>query len=390
MAIIVKKFGGTSVGSIDKIKRIADHILNDIKEGDNIVVVVSAMGKTTDHLFKLAYEITEYPNQREMDMLVTAGERITMALLSLSLQKLGIQSISFTGSQSGIITDNSHGNAKILTVNAYRIPQEFKKNKVVIVAGFQGVSLEKEITTLGRGGSDTTAVSLACFLDAKICEIFTDVSGVFTADPRIVNNARKLEKISYEEMLYLTFSGSKVLHSRAAEFAYKYKIPVEVKSSFENIEGTMIEHKMESSTVNAISNKDEIVIFNVDFKNSDIPAFTTEIFDIEVKVSSSNNMKTGVFYIEKKYLKKFISEIKEHNLSYKQDSITFCVINMLGYRICKDIMFFANLNKDLTEIYKKTYLIKNQGIGVQILVEQTDATEIIQFLHKKYILSESI
>ena len=240
MGIIVKKFGGTSVESIDKIKKIAEHIASVKNDNDDIVVVVSAMGKTTDQLFALAYEITKHPNQREMDMLLTAGERITMALLSLALKDLGIQSISFTGSQSGIITDNSHGNAKILSINAFRISEELKKKKVVIVAGFQGVSLEKEITTLGRGGSDTTAVALACFLKADKCEIFTDVSGVFTADPRNVKNVKKIDKISYEEMLYLTLTGSKVLHSRAAEFAYKYQIPLEIKSSFESVSGTEI------------------------------------------------------------------------------------------------------------------------------------------------------
>ncbi|MCK9332781.1 MAG: aspartate kinase, partial [Candidatus Cloacimonetes bacterium] len=189
MAIIVKKFGGTSVGSVELIRSIAKKLAKAYRHGDQLVLVVSAMAKTTDNLFSLAYEITKHPSRREMDMLLTAGERISMSLLSLSLLEEGISSISFTGSQSGIITDDHHGNAKILKVNAFRIHEELAKEKIVIVAGFQGVSINKEITTLGRGGSDTSAVALACYLGADKCEIYTDVEGVYSADPRIVPHA---------------------------------------------------------------------------------------------------------------------------------------------------------------------------------------------------------
>lgn len=391
MKIVVKKFGGTSVGSIEKIKKIAEHIAIE-KNSDNfldrqIVVVVSAMEKTTDNLFKLAYEISSHPNQRELDMLVTAGERITIALLSLALQEQGLHSISFTGSQSGIITDNSHGNAKILTVNAFRIPKELDQDKIVIVAGFQGVSLEKEITTLGRGGSDTTAVSLASYLRAEVCEIFTDVQGVFTADPRIVENVEKINKISYEEMFYLTLTGSKVLHSRAAEFALKYSIPVEIKSSFDNCEGTMIDHNMEASFIKAISHKDNLLKFIIKgMDNSEIllPDFKTEIFDMEYE------SERFVCFVESKYKDQITEEILHANLDYKCENVVYSVINILGYRICKDINFLNSLNKQMKKVCKNDYIIRNQGVGVSMIVNSLDFNELLQLLHRKYILSEQV
>ena len=388
MNIIVKKFGGSSVGSIDKIKKIAENIAleKDKQTADTqFVVVVSAMEKTTDKLFDLAHQISAHPNQRELDMLVTAGERITIALLSLALQEKGIQSISFTGSQSGIITDNSHGNAKILTVNAFRIPQELSKNKLVIVAGFQGVSLEKEITTLGRGGSDTTAVSLACYLNAQKCEIFTDVKGVYSADPRIVKDAIIIKNLSYEEMLFLALTGSKVLHSRAAEFAQKYNIPLEIKSSFENCEGTMITQHMEESYVKAISHKDCLKKITItENKKLNLPYFKTEIFEMEYYDNKS------LFFIDSKYEQQFVDEILDCELQPVTDTELYAIISLLGYRICKDIQFFNNLKKLLDDTCKENFIIKNQGIGVSIVLNSKDFNQIIQVLHKKYLISECV
>ncbi len=388
MNIIVKKFGGSSVGSIDKIKKIAENIAleKDKQTADTqFVVVVSAMEKTTDKLFDLAHQISAHPNQRELDMLVTAGERITIALLSLALQEKGIQSISFTGSQSGIITDNSHGNAKILTVNAFRIPQELSKNKLVIVAGFQGVSLEKEITTLGRGGSDTTAVSLACYLNAQKCEIFTDVKGVYSADPRIVKDAIIIKNLSYEEMLFLALTGSKVLHSRAAEFAQKYNIPLEIKSSFENCEGTMITQHMEESYVKAISHKDCLKKITItENKKLNLPYFKTEIFEMEYYDNKS------LFFIDSKYEQQFVDEILDCELQPVTDTELYAIVSLLGYRICKDIQFFNNLKKLLDDTCKENFIIKNQGIGVSIVLNSKDFNQIIQVLHKKYLISECV
>ncbi|MCL1826518.1 MAG: aspartate kinase [Candidatus Cloacimonetes bacterium] len=391
MGIVVKKFGGTSVESTEKIKRIAKHLASTKK--DKIVAVVSAMGKTTNDLLNLAYQITQNPNQREMDMLVTAGERITMALLSLSLQEQKKSSISFTGSQSGIITDNSHGNAKILAINPVRIPVELKKGKIVIVAGFQGVSLEKEITTLGRGGSDTSAVALACFLGADKCEIFTDVDGVYTADPRYVKNAQKLQTISHDDMLYMTYAGSKVLHSRAAEFAHKYNIPVEIKSSLNFKEGTMIKKMskeksqtpkndiVECSTVCTMTHKENILVFEVSFPDNKLPYITTEIFDMEL---SEGFYK---FYIEKRFETAFLAQVGIPEKDMEQNP-EYCVINLLGYRICRDYAFFMELNELLKKKCKQEFSIKNQGIGVQIMVNQAEASKVIKFLNNKYIQRE--
>ena len=386
MSIIVKKFGGTSVESIEKIKRIADHLAFEKEKGDDIVVVVSAMGKTTDALFKLAYEIIEHPDQREMDMLLTAGERITMALLSISLQKLNIKSISFTGSQSGIITDNSHGNAKILTVNAFRILEELKKGKIVIVAGFQGVSVQKEITTLGRGGSDTTAVAIASYLNAHKCEIFTDVDGVFQLDPNRFDNAKKIDKLCYEEMLFLAYSGAKVLHSRAAEFAYKYKIPLEVKNSNSvetrdnmsiNNEGTMINDFNENSEIKAVSIKDNILIYDITIPENNLPLFSTEIYDIEI--ISPYFAKA---YISANNKQQFILEMKNNNIDYTSNEALYTVINLLGYRIHKDIAFINLLYKKLKEICKDTFSIKNQGIGIQICVTNVDSENVTKNINQ--------
>lgn len=239
--LIVQKFGGTSVGSPERIHQVADRISERHQKGDRVVAVVSAMGATTDQLTELAKQITDRPSRREMDMLLTAGERITMSLLSMALNTRDVPAISFTGSQSGIITDTRHSLARILEIRPIRIGPELEKGKVVIVAGFQGVSREKEVTTLGRGGSDTTAVALALGLEADNCEIFTDVPGVMTADPAIVPKSRLLERISWDTMLELSCCGAGVLHSRAVELARRKRVPLEVRSAFNQRRGTMVE-----------------------------------------------------------------------------------------------------------------------------------------------------
>jgi len=263
MAMIVKKFGGTSVGSIGLIKNIAEKIAAQKREEDSLVLVVSAMAKTTDELWNMAHSVSARPNRREMDMLLTAGERISMSLLSFALQECGLEAISFTGSQSGIITDDHHGNARILNVNAFRINSELEKGKIVIVAGFQGVSQKKEITTLGRGGSDTSAVALAGYLKADKCEIYTDVDGVYSADPRVVEKPRLPRMVDHDTMLTLAYGGSKVSHPRAVEFALKYHIPVEIKSSFSFQPGTMLsnrtEQNMELRAIDAIAHKEDLL-----------------------------------------------------------------------------------------------------------------------------------
>ncbi len=240
MALIVQKYGGTSVADPDRIRAVADHIAFTRGHGNDVVVVVSAMGKSTDNLIKLANDVSSTQPGRELDMLLTTGERVSMALLCMALADRDIEAMSFTGSQVGIITDTSHGKAKILEVRGDRVRDALAGGRVCVVAGFQGVSTAKEITTLGRGGSDTTAVALAAALDADSCEIYTDVTGVFSADPRIVPQARRLGRVSFDEMLEMAGSGSKVLALRSVEFARNHDVPLHVRSSFTWEPGTWI------------------------------------------------------------------------------------------------------------------------------------------------------
>jgi aspartate kinase len=237
----VQKYGGSSVADADGIKRVAQRIVATRKSGDSVVVVVSAMGDTTDELVDLATQVSPLPPGRELDMLLTAGERISMALLAMAIANLGLVGRSFTGSQAGVITDSAHGKARIIDVTPGRIRGALDDGAIPIVAGFQGVSQDgKDITTLGRGGSDTTAVALAAALGADVCEIYTDVDGIFTADPRIVPGARRIPRISYEEMLEMAACGAKVLMLRCVEYARRYSIPIHVRSSFSNREGTWV------------------------------------------------------------------------------------------------------------------------------------------------------
>ena len=248
MALVVQKYGGSSVADADGIKRVAQRIVATRKAGHSVVVVVSAMGDTTDELQDLAAQVSPLPPGRELDMLLTAGERISMALLAMAIANLGLEARSFTGSQAGVITDSAHGKARIIDVTPGRIASALDEGAIPIVAGFQGVSQNgKDITTLGRGGSDTTAVALAAALEADVCEIYTDVDGVFTADPRIVRTARRIPWISYEEMLEMAACGAKILQLRCVEYARRYGMPIHVRSSFSNRTGTTISETNEET-----------------------------------------------------------------------------------------------------------------------------------------------
>jgi aspartate kinase len=255
LPLVVQKFGGTSVADPDRIRAVADHVARTRRQGADVVVVVSAMGKTTDELIRLANEVSHAPADREMDMLLTAGERITMSLLCMALIDLGMPAVSFTGSQAGIVTDTTHGKAKILEVRAHRLTQALDAGNVVVVAGFQGVSTAFDVTTLGRGGSDTTAVALAAALGASACEIYTDVAGVYTADPRLVPDARRLGQVSYEEMLDMAATGGRVLALRSVEFARNHGVAVHVRSSFTWEPGTWVreESSMEAAIISGVT-----------------------------------------------------------------------------------------------------------------------------------------
>jgi aspartate kinase len=256
MSLVVQKFGGSSVVDADRIRAVAEHIARTKRDGDDVVVVVSAMGKTTDQLIRLADDVSSVQPAREVDMLLSAGERISMSLLCMALAGLGVEATSFTGSQAGIITDAVHSRAKILEIRADRLEATLAGGGVPVVAGFQGVSIDRDITTLGRGGSDTTAVALAAVLGADVCEIYTDVSGVFSADPRVVPEAHRLARVSYEEMLEISASGGRVLMLRSVEFARNHQVALHVRSSFSWEPGTWVveeDASMEEAIVTAVT-----------------------------------------------------------------------------------------------------------------------------------------
>jgi aspartate kinase len=299
VSLIVQKFGGSSVADAESIKRVAKRIVATRKAGNEVVVAVSAMGDTTDELLDLAHEVTPLPAPRELDMLLTAGERISMALLAMAIKSMGYDARSFTGSQAGMITDARHGAARIVDVTPGRIREALDEGAVAIVAGFQGFNRDtKDITTLGRGGSDTTAVALAAALGADICEIFTDVDGVFTADPRVVPKAHKLDRISSEEMLELAASGAKVLYIRAVEYARRHGVTLHVRSSFNNNEGTIV-YNAETAKANGETVEEPIIAgVAADLSEAkvtvvgvpDIPGKAALIFKIVAKTNANVDM----------------------------------------------------------------------------------------------------
>ncbi|MBU4336747.1 MAG: aspartate kinase [Actinobacteria bacterium] len=282
MALIVQKYGGSSVADAASIQRVAARIVESRRAGDDVCVVVSAMGDTTDELIELAHTMTGTPPQREMDILLTAGERISMSLLAMAIDALGVKAKSFTGQQAGVITDEVHGKARIIDVTPSRIRTTLDKGQVAIVAGFQGVNpATNDVTTLGRGGSDTTAVALAAALKADVCEIYTDVDGVFTADPRIVPTARKLDRLGYDEMLEMAASGAKVLMLRCVEYARRYEVPVHVRSSFSTRTGTLVtkEQSMEQPIIAGVAHdrsEAKVTLVGV----PDVPGKAAHIFEV--------------------------------------------------------------------------------------------------------------
>jgi aspartate kinase len=310
LALIVQKFGGSSVGDADKIKHVAKRVIETQKAGNQVVVVVSAMGDTTDELMDLANQVAENPSPRELDMLLTSGERISMALLALAINAAGASSRSFTGSQAGIVTDAEHGNARIAEVTPDRIREALEEGDIAIVAGFQGFNREsRDITTLGRGGSDTTAVALAAALNAEVCEIYSDVDGIYTADPRQVPSARKLDSIDVESMLELAAAGAKILHIRAVEFARRHNVDLRVRSTFSNdpgtrvISGKLVGENMEESVVSGVAtdkSQSKIIVVGI----PDLPGKAAELFNVVAEAGANidmivQNTATGVDVTDK-------------------------------------------------------------------------------------------
>lgn len=400
--LIVQKYGGTSVGNIDKIINVAKRIVSYKKKGYEIVVVVSALGDTTDELVTLASRITASPSERELDMLISTGEQVSVALLAMAVHKLGVEAISFTGAQVGIVTDSSHTKARIIDVNAKRIREELKKGRVVIVAGFQGVNMDQEITTLGRGGSDMTAVALAKVLNARICEIYTDVDGVYTADPRLVKNAKKLDRISYEEMLELASLGAQVLQARSVEVASKFNITLHVRSSFSNKEGTLITREvkaMEEVFVSGVTlNKDEAKVTVCDVP--DRPGVAARIFgeiakqNINIDMIIQNVSRTGSTDVSftvmtgdldktLKLMKKVVKAIGAENVSFDRGIAKVSVVG-IGMRSHSGVA--AEMFKVLAKRKINIEMISTSEIKISCIVRKRKGEEAVRILHRAFNL----
>ncbi len=388
MSIIVKKFGGSSIKDIHRIKEVARRIVKEYKKGDQIVIVVSAMGDTTDELHSLAHRITPFPSEREMDMLLTAGERISMSLLSMALNNFGFRAISFTGSQSGIITTDDHCNARIKDIRAFRIKQELDRGKIVIVAGFQGVSENKEVTTLGRGGSDTTAVALACYLNADLCQIFTDVDGVFNADPGIVKNAKKFDKIDFQEMLIMAHLGAKLIHPRAVEFAKKHQIPVTICSSFNNNPGTLIygNDKMEEIKFKAITDKENLAVIKFSAQQEKLKHIielanqNNLTFEHWGQSNDSINIIANEKIAERIHLLLQDFDIKEITLEKGLARIA-----LIGKSFSQDFSIISKLYKVFTKNHINIKMLASENIAILIYVDKKDKEKTIELLYDNFV-----
>lgn len=403
--LIVQKYGGSSVADTDKIAKVADRIAKQKKRGYNVVVVVSALGDTTDSLIGLAQKITDSPSEREMDMLMSTGEQISVALLAMALHKLGLEAISFTGAQVGIITDASHTKAKIIDINSRRIESELKKGKIVIVAGFQGATISDDITTLGRGGSNLTAVALAKVLKASVCEMCTDVEGVYTADPRIVPKARKLSRISYEEMLELASAGAQVLQPRSIEVAKKFNVLIHIRSSFSEREGTIISKEvkaMEDIVVSGVAiNKNEAKITICDVP--DKPGIAARIFkriaeaNINIDMIIQNVSRTGYtdlsFTVMDRDLRKTLKTAAQVAKSIGasdvecNDNIAKLSIVGIGMRSHSGIAsrMFAALARNKINIE----MISTSEIKISCVINKKSAAKAVRAVHKEFKLSKA-
>jgi aspartate kinase len=403
MGLIVQKFGGTSVGSVERIQHVAQCVYEEKEKGNDVVVVVSAMGKSTDQLVNLAKEISSQPSKREMDMLLTTGEQVTIALLSMALNQKGLEAVSFTGWQAGIVTEPVHGNARIIKIQTESIDAQLSAGKVVIVAGFQGITENGEITTLGRGGSDTTAVALAAALKADTCDIYTDVTGVFTSDPRFIKNARKLLSVSYDEMLELANLGAGVLHPRAVEFAKNYNVSLQVRSSMERIEGTVIEEEatMEQNlVVRGVAFEDEITKISVlgltDSLTSLSTIFTTlaqNQINVDIIIQSTTEMGNAnlAFSIKSDDLQETISVLEDHKelLGYEQLSAEnkLAKVSIVGSGMISNPGVAAKMFEVLATNKIPIKMVSTSEIKVSAVVEERNMIRAVEVLHAAFELA---
>ncbi|MEI8285828.1 MAG: aspartate kinase [Actinomycetes bacterium] len=410
MALIVQKYGGTSVADPDRIKSVADHVAFTRKHGNDVVVVVSAMGKTTDNLLSLANAVSGVHPGREMDMLLTTGERISMALLSMALAGVGVDAVSFTGDQVGIITDDVHTKAKILEVKNDRMKAALAEGKVVVVAGFQGVSTSGEFTTLGRGGSDTTAVALAAALNADVCEIYTDVTGVFTADPRIAPQARKLSHLQFDEMLEMAGVGSKVLALRSVEFARNHNVPIHVRSSFTWEHGTWVsaeksqgENSMEEPIISGVvqdASESKVTVFGV----PDRPGISAALFEnlananINVDMIVQNTSKDGLtdisFTVPKADMKiaedivsRVATEIGAQGVTHDSE---IAKVSLVGAGMKTSPGIAAKMFRVLADNTINIHMISTSTIRVSVVVSASDMESAVRSLHTAFGLDSGI
>lgn len=404
MALIVQKYGGTSVGDIEKITNVAKRIIETKRKGNKVVVVVSAMGKTTDQLIKMANEITKNPSDREMDMLISTGEQISVSLLAMAIHAQNEDAISLTGGQVGILTDMVHTKARILEIKADKMREELDNDKIVIVAGFQGISIKNDITTLGRGGSDTTAVALAAALKADLCEIYTDVDGVYTADPRIVKNARKLKEITHEEMLELASLGAKVLHARSVEFANKYNVPLCVRSSFNNSEGTNIVKEvdtMEEPVIRGVTtdtSEAKITLLRV----PDQPGVAARLFNkvsensINIDMIIQNVSEHGhtdiSFTLNRNEIPKItplldelVKELDASEVSINENIGKLSVVG-IGMRSHSGVA--ARMFSTLAKAGINISMISTSEIKISCVIDEKDAAKATQVLHDEFELDK--
>lgn len=403
MALIVQKYGGSSVANPERVFNVASRIIDAYKEGNSVVVAVSAQGDTTDELIEKAKEINENPSKRELDMLLSTGEQISIALLAMAIEKLGYHVISLTGVQAGIKTDSNYGNSRIKTIDTERIFNELDRKNIVIVAGFQGINKYEDITTLGRGGSDTTAVALAAALKADLCEIYTDVDGVFTADPRIVKNASKLDDISYDEMLELASLGANVLHNRSVELAKKYNVNMVVRSSLNKTEGTVIKEvgNVEKMLVRGVARDTDIARVAV-MRIEDRPGMAFKLFSLLAKEKISVDVilqsigreetKDISFTVKKSDLKKTLDIInanlgaigaKEVKYSEKYAKISIVGAGMVNNPGVASMMFEALYDEDIN-----IHMITTSEIKISVLVDIADADRAVNAVHDKFKLGE--
>lgn len=403
--LIVQKYGGTSVGNVKRIEKVAERIISYAKKGYKLVVVVSAMGDTTDELIELAKKINPTPSEREMDMLISTGEQISSSLLAMAIHKKGFEAISFTGPQVGIITDIYHTRAKILKIKTERIKKELKSGKIVIVAGFQGISTSNEITTLGRGGSDLSAVALAVALRADVCEIYTDVKGIYTADPRIVKDAKKLKYITFDEMLELAARGAQVMQTRAVEVGKKFNMPIIVRSSFCKEEGTIIMEKIpnviEEPVVRGVAlteNEAKITICDV----SDQPGIAAQIFnelalqhiniDMIVQNVSHKKMTDISFTVSKDNLQKALKVSKKIAETIGAGSVisdeNIAKVSIVGVGMKSHSGVAAKCFSALAKNKINIEMISTSEISISCVVRKEFGKTALKALHKAFDLDK--